>query len=86
MKKNRSKDNLLKYNSLIHSIEEQTGIDINTIMNTTLSDQKIQLENKFKKPMKLISYFPFIGRGNVLRDKVITHEDIEKMLDSIFVK
>ena len=31
--------------------------------------------------MRFVSYFPFVGRGNVLRGRLLSHKEVEEELD-----
>lgn len=69
------------YSRFISSIESQLGKDIKEIVNKPLSDFGESLRANGNLIIK--SYFPFIGRGNVLRDKTVNHAYVEKELDQV---
>lgn len=60
------------------AIELALGEPVESIRNKTVDEKRCEIEKKKKRHMKFRSYFPFIGRGNVLRDKVVDHEQAEK--------
>jgi len=63
------------------TIEKILGEPIADIRNRPLDEQRRLIENKHKKPMKFETRFPFIGRGNILRDRTVDNETVEKLLD-----
>lgn len=68
------------YIKKLHSIIEQTtGKSIREICDAPLYGL-----NK-NKTIKTRICFPIIGRGNVLRENVISHQQIEKDLDAILI-
>ncbi len=68
----------------IASIEEEVGMDIEEIRSTPLSElRKIFEKRNGGKRMTFKSFFPFIGRGNVLGDRLVSHDEVEATLDSV---
>ena len=59
-------------------IEDYVGLSIDQIRGLSVDEQRNRCEDRVGKPLKFISHFPFIGRGNVLRDRTSSHQKIEK--------
>ena len=68
------------YETFIRAVELATGENIQSLQNTTLDEWRRVVEAKHKAPMRFRSWFPFIGRGNVLRDRTLTHNQVEQAL------
>jgi hypothetical protein len=62
-------------------VERLTGRSASSLRAETLTTVRLQVERASGRPLKFVSRFPFIGRGNVLRDRVISNETIERQLD-----
>lgn len=63
------------------AVETATGMTIAHIRSTPIDDLRREIEKKFGGPMKFVSEFPFIGRGNVLRDRLVARAQVEADLD-----
>ncbi|GEM_PF-6144176 len=61
-----------KYRSLIKTIESQLSDTLEHIQEKPLYDYLKPFTSKGVK-----SWFPLIGRGNVLREKTISHSEID---------
>jgi len=46
-------------------------------------DINAYIEKQSGKKIKITTEFPFIGRGNVLRDGIVTHNKINQEIDKI---
>lgn len=66
--------------SLIKAIEKATGETVQCLQDMPISERRKLVEKKLGTSMKFPSAFPFIGRGNVMGNKVITHADVERQL------
>jgi len=64
------------------AIERATGDKASSLRERTLTATRKIAEQRNKQPMRIKSAFPFIGRGNVLRDCVLTHAQVEAELDN----
>ena len=69
--------------ALNHAVELLTGKTAYELRNTPINEQRRDIEARLGRPVRVMSHFPFIGRGNVMRDRVITREQIERDLDKI---
>lgn len=68
--------------SLEKTVSSMTGEAAYVLRSQTLDERRKVLEARYKTSMKFISKFPFIGRGNVLRDKIISGAEVNALLDS----
>ena len=68
--------------ALEKNIEEWTGITIESLRKKSLEDIREEIESDGDW-LRLKSYFPIIGRGNVLGQRVKTDELIEAENDEI---
>ena len=69
--------------SLVEKIaEKKTGLTVEDIRDYTPGRFRRYLE---KRGGSLVfrSFFPFIGRGNVLRDALVSSEEINSEIDAI---
>jgi len=66
---------------LERTVERQTGQRAEALRSKSLTQLRKDVEQKIKGPMRFISRFPLIGRGNVMRDRIVNHQDVEKLLD-----
>ena len=66
---------------LLHLIERKTGMSIDQLQAGTISERRSEVEAKFRKPMRLFRLFPFIGRGSVMGEFLLSHADVNKQLD-----
>ena len=57
--------------------EVALGESIESIRRTPICEQRLAKEKELGRPLRFRSYFPFIGRGNVLRDRAVPHERVE---------
>lgn len=69
--------------ALERSVERLTGYSADTVRNQTIEEFQAQVEARAGRPFRVENYFPFIGRGNVLGDRLVAHEDVERALDSV---
>jgi hypothetical protein len=64
------------------AIEREVGDDIDTIAHMPIDERRRLVEQRHGgKRMTVVSKFPLIGRGNVLGDCLISHEEVEKELE-----
>jgi hypothetical protein len=68
--------------TIVRAIESEMGKTIREVQEQTLSDRRREVEANHKgRKMIFPVNFPFIGRGNVLRDRVLSHEEIDKQFN-----
>jgi hypothetical protein len=63
------------------TIEQATGQSIEYARKTPLDELRSNAERARGGPLKFVTFFPWIGRGNVLRDRMISHEQAEAAYD-----
>lgn len=66
---------------LLSLIERKAGKSIETLQSETFSEHRSEAEAKHRKPMLVTRLFPFIGRGSVMGDFLLSHSEINKQLD-----
>lgn len=90
----RDKDTLALTNPLLQTertlrnlerdVEILTGEKAETLRLQTLPEWRSSVELRVKKKFSFASAFPLIGRGSVMRNRIIDHEAIETLLDKHF--
>jgi len=73
----------MRFNIIEKNIATLIGLPIETIRMYSPSELRLYLEKKNKRKLSFTTEFPIIGRGNVLRDNIITSEEINKDIDKI---
>ena len=74
-------------NDFERAIEKAVGESVDAIRTTPIDERRKKIENKYHNPMQFKSLFPVIGRaGNVLRNYIFTHKEIQAMLDKALLK
>lgn len=69
---------------LERTVEAITGVKVANLRRATLSENRVRIEDAHRAPLAFTSRFPFIGRGNVMRDRLITSRDVEREFASAF--
>lgn len=70
-------------NQLLASIAKKAGLTPERIMSASPGELREHLTKKTGKRFKINNNFPWIGRGNVLRDSLMDSETINKSVDEI---
>jgi len=65
------------------NVEKSVGLSAEEIRRYSPGELRRFLEEKNKKKFSFKTEFPVIGRGNVLRDSIITTEEINREIDKI---
>lgn len=65
------------------NVERSVGLTMEQIRATPLSELRMMAEKKLGRRLSLRSYWPFIGRGNVMRDLTTSSDSINSELDRI---
>ena len=68
---------------ILNNIEKKVGLSIENINKLNPIEISKNISNNLKKYLTFISEFPFIGRGNVLRENIQTTENINSDIDKI---
>ena len=64
---------------IVEAIENEMGKSIREIQEQTLDDRRREVEEKHGgKAMEFTVNFPLIGRGNVLFDRTLSRQEVEK--------
>ena len=71
---------MLAYEVFVRAVELATGEKLEALQRMPLDERRRMTEAKHGAPMRFPSWFPFIGRGNVLRDRALTHSQVEAAL------
>lgn len=71
------------FTKVSENISNRIGMSLEDIKDKDPIEFRAFLEKKSNKKIIFTSEFPFIGRGNVLRDRTITTEKINKQIDLI---
>ncbi|MGH8556040.1 MAG: hypothetical protein ACRESZ_00990, partial [Methylococcales bacterium] len=58
-------------------IERATGEKIEDLQSVPVDERRRLVEKKLKSLVTFRSHFPFIGRGSILRDRLLSHEEVE---------
>jgi hypothetical protein len=74
------------FNVIEKNIEARVGLPIETIRMYSPDELRLHFEKKNKRKFSFTTEFPVIGRGNVLRDNIITSEEINKDIDKILAR
>lgn len=74
---------IMYFSKVEKNAEKVTGLSLSEIKAISPEKFRIYLEKKNKKPFSFTSEFPVIGRGNVLRDSLITSRIINSEIDKI---
>lgn len=68
--------------SLERAVRKATGESADVLRGRTLAEGRRLAEAKHGTSTWFRSWFPLIGRGNVLRDCTVTHSQVEAGLDA----
>ena len=63
------------------ALEEATGQSLEEVRRTPLDRLREIAQSKLGRPLKIVSAFPLIGRGSVMSNCVVNHEDAEAACD-----
>jgi hypothetical protein len=66
--------------------EKVVGLSVEDIRNYSPGALRRYLKERNKKKLSFTTEFPVIGRGNVLRDSIVTSEEINKEIDKILAR
>ena len=51
------------------------GRSVEYLKNTPLDELRTNAERERGHPLRFVTVFPWSGRGNVLRDRLVSHEE-----------
>ena len=69
-----------------NNVEKVVGLSAEEIRRYSPGELRCYLEKRNKKKLSFTTEFPVIGRGNILRDSIITSEEINKDIDKILAR
>ena len=64
-------------------VQKNIGLSLSDIDRLNPIDINAHIEKQNGKKIEITSEFPFIGRGNVLRDGIVIHDKIDQEIDKI---
>lgn len=67
---------------LLASIEKRVGKTAEEICRTPLDELRDEAEKKLNSHLTFRVMWPFVGRGNILRNRVLNHDTVERLLDA----
>lgn len=73
----------MNFDNIERYIEEDVGLSIAEIRNKSVTELREFFESSRNTKLRITSEFPFIGRGNVLRDGILSSDEINKDIDYI---
>ena len=65
---------------LERAVERSTGEKVAALRSMSIDDRRRLIERHTKRPVRFTTKFPFIGRGNVMRDRLKSHREVEAAL------
>ncbi|MCK5861176.1 MAG: hypothetical protein KAH38_01735 [Candidatus Hydrogenedentes bacterium] len=63
------------------AIKSKTGKTLEELSNMTLREMQTVIEKRIGRSVVIETHFPIIGRGNVMRDRLVSHKAVEKSLE-----
>jgi hypothetical protein len=63
------------------AMERITGESIESLRSMPIDERREMVEKKTSKLLRIVSRFPVIGRGSVLRDRLISRRQVEAGVD-----
>lgn len=73
----------MSFSKIEHNIERLTGLPIAQIRNMGVAELRAYLEKKNGAKQRIVSEYPVIGRGNILRDGLVSTEKLNEEVDVI---
>lgn len=73
----------MSFSYIEKKVVENTGLSLAQIKDYSPSKFREYLEKKNNKKISFLSAFPVIGRGNVLRDNLISSSQLNSEIDKI---
>jgi len=63
------------------TVQRATGRVVDEIRRTPLTELRKQAEQKKGKPIRFVTFFPWIGRGNIMRDRLVSGRQADEEAD-----
>jgi len=64
-------------------VQKNIGLGLSDLDKLSPIEINSYIEKQAGKKIKITTEFPYIGRGNVLRDRLISHDKIDQEIDKI---
>ena len=64
------------------AVEQATGMSAEKLRRTPIDEFRRMVEEERGSSIRFVSEFPWIGRGNVLRDRCTSHQAAEDAYES----
>jgi hypothetical protein len=77
----RNEEHAMALNVLERAVEMASGVSAQKLRDNSLEDIRLLAEKRKGSVLAFSSYFPVIGRGNVMRDRIVSHAQVETDLD-----
>jgi hypothetical protein len=74
---------MTQFSKVERHVETLTGLSAETIRQYIPGAFRSYLETRNQQKLVFTSEFPFIGRGNILRDGIVDSETLNKDIDKI---
>ena len=74
---------MASYKAYLKNVETSIGLTKDQIRKKSPYELAKYFENKTGKKFKLVSKYPTVGRGNILWDRLISSDEINKEIDKI---
>lgn len=71
------------FHKVIKRSEKVTGLTAKQIRDFSPEELRAHIELRNKSKIQFVSEFPIIGRGNVLRDDIVSKESLDADIDRI---
>jgi len=73
----------MSFTAVEKNTEALVGLSAEEIRKLSPGELRRYLEKKNKRKFSFTTEFPVIGRGNILRDSIITSKEIDRDIDKI---
>ena len=60
------------------AVEIATGVPVEVLRDTPVDERRVIIEHALGRPLRFPSRFPLIGRGNVFRNRAVSHDEVEE--------
>ncbi|MDD5261326.1 MAG: hypothetical protein PHD76_05695 [Methylacidiphilales bacterium] len=68
------------------AVEKLTGTSAREIRMRTVWEQRQAIEEKSGHILHIVSRFPFVGRGNILRGRLVSGNQVNRQIDDALHK
>jgi hypothetical protein len=71
---------MLLSEAVVRAIKHDTGKSVHELQEQTLDERRREVEEDYGTMVFPVNY-PVIGRGNLLRERTLSHEEIERRFE-----